>query len=107
MFELGLWCGTCPALFQKLSEPEVADLGVSNERLNAGLGAIETDVLRAYEKALPKSHYTALLIDVTPRLVTPGDASDYFSHEQVAPWTQLGPCGRFTREPSHALLPNL
>ncbi len=86
MFELGLWCGTCPALFTKLSEPEAADLGVANGRLNAGLAAIETDVLRAYGKALPKSHYTVLLIDTTPQLVTPGSTSDYFTHEQVATW---------------------
>jgi len=35
-FELNLWCGTCPALFKKLAEPEVADLGLANQRLNAG-----------------------------------------------------------------------
>lgn len=86
VFELGLWCGTCPALFQKLSEPEAADLGISNDRLNAGLETIEADVLRTYGKTLPRSRYTVLLIDVTPQLVTPGGASDYFSHEQVATW---------------------
>ena len=86
VFELGLWCGTCPALFQKLSEPEAVDLGVANERLNAGLRSIEADVLETYGKVLPKSHYTALLIDVNPQLVTPGSAGDYFSHEQVATW---------------------
>lgn len=86
VFELGLWCGTCPALFQRLSEPEAADLGASNERLNAGLGAIEDDVLQMYGKVLPRSSYTALLLDVTPQLVTPGSAGDYFSHEQVATW---------------------
>jgi hypothetical protein len=86
VFELGLWCGTCPALFQRLSEPEATDLGASNERLNAGLGAIENDVLQTYGKILPQSLYTALLVDVTPRLVTPGSEGDYFSHEQVATW---------------------
>lgn len=86
VFELGLWCGTCPALFQKLSEPADADLAVANGRLNAGLGVIETDVLRAYGKALPESHYTVLLTDMTPQLVTPGSMSDYFAHEQVATW---------------------
>lgn len=86
VFELGLWCGTCPALFQKLNEPQAADLGVANDRLNAGLEAIDAEVLRAYGTALPKSQYTALLIDVTPQLVAPGTTSDYFSHEQVATW---------------------
>ena len=86
VFELGLWCGTCPALFQRLGEPEDADLGVANERLDAGLAGIDTAVLRAYGKALPASHYTVLLLDMTPRLVAPGSTSDYFTHEQVATW---------------------
>lgn len=86
VFELGLWCGTCPAVFQRLSEPESGDLDVANEKLNTGLTAIDDEVLRAYGRALPKSQYTALLLDVTPQLVAPGDATDYFSHEQVATW---------------------
>lgn len=86
VFELGLWCGTCPAIFQKLSKPESADLGVANERLNAGLTWIDDEVLRVYGHALPASRYTALLLDVTPQLVAPGDADEYFSHEQVATW---------------------
>lgn len=86
VFELALWCGTCPAIFQKLSHPATADLGVANERLNTGLTAIDDDVLRTYGQALPKSSYTAVLLDLTPQLVTPGEAFDYFSHEQVATW---------------------
>jgi hypothetical protein len=35
--ELNLWCGTCPALFKKLAEPEAADLGLANELLDVGL----------------------------------------------------------------------
>lgn len=69
-----------------MSEPDRADLEVVNERLNAGLGAVEADVLRAYGKVLPKSQYSALLLDLTPQLVTPGSRFDYFSHEQVATW---------------------
>lgn len=86
VFELGMWCGTCPAIFQRLNEPEAADLRLTNERLGAGLAAIDDDVLRTYGGALPKSQYTALLLEVTPQLVAPGDNSDYFSHEQVATW---------------------
>lgn len=86
VFELALWCGTCPAIFQRLNEPESADLGIANERLNSGLTAIDDQVLRVYGRALPKSQYTALLLDVTPQLVVPGEAADYFSHEQVATW---------------------
>lgn len=86
VFELNLWCGTCPALFKKLNEPETADLGVANQRLNAGLDTIDDDVLRAYRKALPKSDYTAVLLEVTPELIEPGSRVDYFSHEQVSTW---------------------
>lgn len=86
MFELGLWCGTCPALFQRLSEPEAADLKAANELLATGMQTIEPDVLKTYGQVLPRSLYTALLLDLTPELVTPGSANDYFSHEQVATW---------------------
>lgn len=86
VFELGLWCGTCPALFNKLNEPEVADLELANQLLNTGLDAIDAEVLRVYGEALPKSQYTALLLEMTPRLVVPGGPSDYFSHEQVSTW---------------------
>jgi hypothetical protein len=55
IFELGLWCGTCPALFKKLNQPESADLGLANERLNEGLNTVDDAVLRAYGKVLPKS----------------------------------------------------
>lgn len=86
VFELALWCGTCPAVFQKLSQPEIADVGVANERLNAGLEAIDDTVLTAYGRILPASIYTVLLLEVTPHLVAPGDGADYFCHEQVATW---------------------
>jgi hypothetical protein len=86
VFELNLWCGTCPALFKKLSQPETADLGWANDRLNAGLDSIEDAVLRAYQTALPTSDYTALLLEVTPDLVLPGTPTDYFRNEQVTTW---------------------
>jgi hypothetical protein len=86
VFDLNLWCGTCPALFKKLNEPETADLGLANDLLNAGLATIAEDVLRAYQAALPRSDYTVLLLEVTPDLVLPGGSADYFSNEQVTTW---------------------
>ncbi|XVV17115.1 hypothetical protein ACQP2X_22880 [Actinoplanes sp. CA-131856] len=85
-FELALWCGTCPALFTKLAEPEAADLGLANDRLNAGLQRIDDDVLAVYGTVLPESEYTVLLLEIRPRLVEPGDRFDYFAHEQVTTW---------------------
>jgi hypothetical protein len=86
VFELSLWCGTCPALFKKLAEPELADLGLATEVLNVGLERVDDQVLQVYGKVLPKSRYTVLLLEVTPRLVEPGDPFDYFTHEQVTTW---------------------
>lgn len=92
-FELALWCGTCPAIFQKLSEPEAADLGVVNERLRTGLDAIDDGVLASYSAVLPASTYRALLLEMTPQLVRHADASDYFTHEQVGTWGAPGYAG--------------
>lgn len=86
IFDLALWCGTCPAVFTKLGEPPHADLDVVHERLNVGLQAIDAEVLRAYSQVLPEAEYTALLLEVRPRLVNPGDPGDYFSREQVTTW---------------------
>lgn len=86
IFDLALWCGTCPAVFTKLGEPPHADLDVVHGRLNVGLQAIDDEVLRAYSRVLPAAEYTVLLLEVRPRLVSPGDRSDYFAREQVATW---------------------
>lgn len=86
VFDLNLWCGTCPALFKRLTEPEAADLGLANELLHTGIQSIDDDVLRVYGKVLPKSEYTVLLLEITPQLVVPGSREDYFSHEQVTTW---------------------
>lgn len=86
VFELNLWCGTCPAIFKKLAEPDAADLELANDLLNAGLSVIDDAVLEAYGKALPKSEYTVLLLEITPQLVLPGTTWDYFSNEQVTTW---------------------
>lgn len=86
VFDLNLWCGTCPALFKKLTDPEAADLGLANDRLSRWLTEVEATVVRAYAAVLPKSTYSALLLEVSPELVQPGEDSDYFSHEQVTTW---------------------
>jgi hypothetical protein len=86
VFELSLWCGTCPALLRKLAEPDAADLRVANLSLDAGLPRIKKHVLRAYGQLLPKSTYTVLLLDVQPEAIHPGGGRDYFVKEQVATW---------------------
>lgn len=85
-FELNLWCGTCPAMFHKLTSTEQADLELANELLNTGLDSIADDVVSVYAKVLPESAYTVLLLEVIPRLIEPGGEGDYFTHEQVNTW---------------------
>jgi hypothetical protein len=86
IFQLSLWCGTCPAVLSKLAEPNAADLHVANLSLNAGLTRIEKQVLRAYGRVLPKSTYTVLLLEVQPEPIDPGNVRDYYVKEQVATW---------------------
>ena len=86
IFELNLWCGTCPALFKKLSSPPAAGLGLANELVSAGLERVDEWAIQAYADVLPDSTYTGMLLEVSPRLVLPGGPSDYFGHEQVATW---------------------
>lgn len=86
VFELSLWCGTCPALLRKLAEPDAADLQLANLSLNVGAPRIEEHVLRAYGRVLPKSTYTVMLLEVQPELINPGNVRDYYVKEQVATW---------------------
>jgi hypothetical protein len=86
VFELSLWCGTCPALFRRIAEPRTADVDVANAILASGLTGIDEAVLAAYGRLLPRSEYTVLLLEVGPRLVEPGSEGDYFAGEQVRTW---------------------
>lgn len=86
VLELSLWCGTCPAMFNELSRPDVGDLGVANTALNAGLAGLDGEVIRAYGEVLPQSTYTVLLLELQPKLISPGGEGDYFVQEQVTTW---------------------
>lgn len=86
-FELTFWCGTCPLLFQRL-EGATSTLSTAEleDRLSRGLSEIDSDVLAAFAELLPATAYLPILLQVTPRLVTPAAEGDYFAHEQVATW---------------------
>lgn len=86
IFDLNLWCGTCPALFQRLAEPLAPDLAVASDQLARGVDAVDDEVLELYGSVLPRSVYTTLLLELWPRLVAPGDPDDYYVREQVATW---------------------
>ncbi|MFK0017642.1 hypothetical protein [Streptomyces sp. NPDC091027] len=87
-FELGVWCGTCSFLFERLEgSHETLSLQGVQDRLRGTLkDADDEDVLRAFGEVLPEGHYLPLLLQAEPRLRTPGAKGDYFSEEQVSTW---------------------
>jgi hypothetical protein len=86
-FHIGNICGTCGFFFERL---EGANQSVNPEEvveaLNKGVGELDPDFLTCLEKIIPSGEYKVLLSRVTPRLVSPGDENDYFTHEQVSLW---------------------
>jgi hypothetical protein len=54
--------------------------------LNSGIESLDSSLLNAVQQVMPSGHYLVMLSRVAPRLVVPGDGSDYFTHEQVALW---------------------
>ena len=85
-FELS-HCSTCRFLFRRIDA--VSD-GLSadelTERLAAGLSDLDGEVIDRFASILPADHYLPILMEVSPRLVFPGQAGDYFAHEQMATW---------------------
>lgn len=87
-FELSLWCGTCPFLFERQGGANgtlSAALGVMTE-LEGPLDTVDDRVLAPFATLLPEGELLPLLLEVRPELVAPHDERDYFSHEQVATW---------------------
>ena len=87
-FELSLWCGTCPFIFER-KEGANASLSRGRERLSElerPLDAVSEDVIESFGSVLPSGEYLPLLLEVRPELVAPHDERDYFTHEQVETW---------------------
>jgi hypothetical protein len=86
-FQLSSWCGTCPAMFERLQgATRTLSLEHLAERLRSGLDGVDQRVMREFGRLLPSGRYLPLLLEVVPRLVRPVEAGDYFAHEQVATW---------------------
>jgi hypothetical protein len=84
-FELSFWCGTCPLVFERLQgSNRTLSSEVLQARLNAGLSAIDDDVLAAASALVPEATYVPMLLAVGPKLVMPSGPDDYFAVEQVA-----------------------
>lgn len=86
-YHVGNVCDTCEFFFERL---EGANDKVSpsemGDRLRHGVGTLNDELLRAIGRALPVGEYMAMLLELTPRIVQPGDAGDYFTHEQADLW---------------------
>ncbi|BBE51625.1 hypothetical protein OYT1_ch2100 [Ferriphaselus amnicola] len=86
-FHIGNVCETCSFFFERL---EGANKSVNSEvvvdALNKGVRNLAPSIVQALALIVPDGKYKLLLQDVRPRLVKPGEESDYFADEQVALW---------------------
>lgn len=86
-FHIGNVCGTCSFFFERL---EGANKSINSEAiidaLNKGIKNLEPTVVQALALIFPDGKYKVLLQEVRPRLVKPGEKTDYFTDEQVALW---------------------
>jgi hypothetical protein len=86
-FELSLWCGTCPFLFQRLDGAnDTVSVAELEEKLAEGMTAIEPEVVERFAQLLPPGSYIPMLVQIEPRLVWPRAAGDYFTEDQVETW---------------------
>jgi hypothetical protein len=86
-FEVGNACGTCEFWFTRL-EGANRNAGVTELRdaLGAGLTSSNDPVVDELGALVGPGTYKALVVDLVPRPVAPGDADDYFTREQVDLW---------------------
>lgn len=86
-FDLSFWCGTCPAMFERLQgAARTLSLEHLGTRLGEGISQVDDPVVAEFGQLLPLGTYVPLLLEVAPQLVRPAEPGDYFAHEQVATW---------------------
>ena len=86
-FETTFWCGTCALLFRRRAGADgYLPPETMRERLRAGLDDLDPQVVEAFMTLLAAGEYRPMLLEVTPRLVTPGETGDYFTTEQLQLW---------------------
>lgn len=89
VFEIGNICGTCEYWFRRL-DPKALPIDISeiDGRLSEGVTCISDRAVGAFEQLLDSGTYRIALIQITPTLVQPGTADDYFTHELTSMWQQ-------------------
>ena len=86
-FYMSTLCDTCPLLFERLSgSTEKVSPRDLSDQLRRGLTTLDDQTVDGVKQILPKGEYIFCLINISPRLVKPGDKNDYFCKEQVDVW---------------------
>lgn len=88
LYRLSFSCGTCAFLFERLggfdqSSCHVAEL---DALLKRGVTCVDSALLKTMAPLIPAGAYRVVISAITPRLVAPCAADDYFSYEQVDLW---------------------
>jgi hypothetical protein len=84
---IGNVCGTCSFFFERHEsiDSELCPNELQRE-LTDGIQKLEPSHAKALEPLLPSGDYEIMLRTLTPRLVVPGSAEDYFSCELKTAW---------------------
>jgi hypothetical protein len=86
-YHIGNKCGTCAFLFERLhGANRSVNVDELTAQLNSGLKRLESSAVDSLQTIMPGGEYHVLLLQGWPRLVYPGNESDYFSGEQVDLW---------------------
>ncbi len=86
-YHLGNICGTCAFFFERLGGANCSiDASAVRDAVNAGIESFDSEAAQAFRALLPSGNYKALLLDITPKLITLGSSDDYFASEQVQTW---------------------
>ncbi|MEV0968612.1 hypothetical protein [Microtetraspora glauca] len=87
-YQIAYSCGTCGLVLRREpgTTPGRPPAEQVRDRLNAGLDALDSEVVGAFSAQLPYGDYLVMLLDVRPSLVMPGSAEDYFAAEGPDAW---------------------
>lgn len=89
VFEIGNICGTCEFWFRRLGQKGAqVDINDIDSRLAEGITEVRDQAVGAFEQLLESGTYRIAFIQLTPTIVQPGTADDYFIHELADMWPQ-------------------
>jgi hypothetical protein len=86
-YELSFSCGTCHFLFERMDGARMAvQVNELVDVLRKGVRSLDTDIIDRVSSIIPEGNYVVTLLELTPSLVDPRGADDYFSQEVVSLW---------------------